>query len=218
MDRSEITADGAKTPEDVAAPDELSQELRSLLPELDEGALAAFFDLYFPRIYGYLRRLVHDEHLAEDITQDVFIHVHRAFPSYDATRPLRPWVFTIATNKLRDHWRSRLHRQTQTQHSVEDSGWVESLAENREMPGDALEEKELGDALREAVDRLPDGMRMTVCLRVFEGLSFEEIGAVLGRNEVAARKRFSRALSELRQILGPLWLAHWEGLEEEVSE
>ncbi|MFT7542950.1 MAG: RNA polymerase sigma-70 factor (ECF subfamily) [Gammaproteobacteria bacterium] len=218
MDRSEITAESVKAGEELVAPDELSQELRSLLPELDAGALAAFFDLYFPRIYTYLRRLVHDEHLAEDITQDVFIHVHRAFPSYDATRPLRPWVFTIATNKLRDYWRSRLHRQSQTQHSVEDSGWVESLAENREMPGDELEAKELGEALREAVDRLSDGMRMTVCLRIYEGLSFEEIGAMLGRNEVAARKRFSRALGELRQILGPLWLAHWEGIEEGLGE
>ena len=82
-------------------------ELRERLARREPAALAHFFDAYFERVYGYLRRLVPDEHQAEDLTQDVFLQVHRALSSYDPTRDPRPWLFTIATNKLRDHWRAR---------------------------------------------------------------------------------------------------------------
>src|SRR6185503_20652737 len=82
-------------------------ELRERLARREPAALARFFDAYFERVYAYLRRLVGDEHAAEDLTQDVFLQAHRALPSYDPARDPRPWLFTIATNKLRDHWRSR---------------------------------------------------------------------------------------------------------------
>jgi len=198
----------AMQPEDPAAalePPEavLANDIRRRLPAQDPDALAAFFDAFFPRIYGYLRRMVRDEHLAEDLTQEVFLHLHRALPSYDPERPLRPWVFTIATNKLRDHWRSRRHRQAQSEESADEGGWVEDLAEDEPLPVEALEAEEGDEALREAVDRLPEGMRVTVQMRVYEGLSFEAIGEAIGRNEVAARKRFSRALAELRRLVGP---------------
>ena len=49
-------------------------------------------DAYFPRLYGYVKSLVKDVHLAEDLTQDIFLQLHRGFPSYDPARALRPRV------------------------------------------------------------------------------------------------------------------------------
>ena len=184
-------------------------ELRERLVELDPVALEAFFDAYFDRVYGYVRRLVQDEHLAEDLTQDVFLHIHRALHTYDPARELRPWVFTIATNKIRDHWRSRRHRDSQSEASFErDEVRVPRF---EDAPDRELSEEEMGARLREAVDELPEGMRMTVLLRAYEGLSFEAIGKVLDRSEVAVRKRYSRALEALREALGPAWRVHTEG-------
>ena len=137
---------GAKITPDMA------RRLRALDPE----ALGLFYSLYFDRVHGYVRRMVSDEHTAEDVTQDIFMHIQRALQSYDPARDLDPWVFTIASNKLRDHWRSRRHRE---------------------------------------------GMRETLILRYFEGLSFEDIAGMLDRNEAAVRKRYSRALEELRRSL-----------------
>jgi len=168
----------------------------------DPGALEVFFEAYFDRIYGYVRRLVASEHLAEDLTQDVFLHLYLAFPKYDPSRDLRPWVFTIATNKIRDYWRSRRHQDSQRQKSVEiDDEHRRDLPSDEEPPEAALTREEIGAGIREAVEELPDGLRVTVVLRVFEGMSFEEIGAVLDRNEVAVRKRYSRALEALRTSL-----------------
>lgn len=191
----------------ASAPVALSRELVERLPARDPLAMAAFFDVYFPRVYGYVRRLVGDEHLAEDLTQDVFLHVQRAIEGYDPARELRPWVFTIATNKVRDHWRSRRHREAQTDESIEQDGAAASLSV-LQPPDAPLSAEELGERVRGAIEALPEGMRATVLLRLYEELSFEEIGGILERNEVAVRKRYSRALELLRQALGPAWEAH----------
>jgi len=196
---------------DPSTPPTFPLELRERLPELDPVALESFFDAYFDRVYGYIRRLVNDEHLAEDLTQDVFLHIHRAFHTYDPKRELRPWVFTIATNKVRDHWRSRRHRDTQQESSVERDGEAISLSVGEHRPDSDLTDEEMGGILRDALDELPEGMRMTVLLRVYEGLSFEAIGRSLDRSEVAVRKRYSRSLEALRDTLGPAWQVHSEG-------
>jgi len=198
------------TSSDSRATPELSAELVARLPERDPAALAAFFDAYFPRVYAYVRRLVRDEHTAEDLTQDVFLHVHRALESYDPSRELGPWVFTIATNKVRDHWRSRRHQDAQRETSVDREGVTDALDAGEHRPETDLANREMDAQLRGAIEELSEGMRVTVLLRVYEELSFEEIGAILERSEVAVRKRYSRALEVLRETLGGAWRLHAE--------
>ena len=183
---------------------DLSPELRRLLPRRDGPALAAFFDCYFDRIYGYVRRLVQDEAQAEDVTQDVFLHVQRAIHTYDPERELRPWVFTIATNKVRDLWRAR--RMRGASHEDDDGpGLIAEVVSREPRAEESLSRTEVERAVREAIDALPEGMRMTLLLRVYEGLSFEDIARIVDRNEVAVRKRYSRALEALRQGLEGVW-------------
>lgn len=182
----------------AAAPADLPAAERRALRERDADALALFYDAYFDQVYGYVRRLLREEHLAEDVTQDIFMHIHRALPSYDPERPLRPWVFTIATNKVRDHWRSRRHREMQHERSADDGRGGLSDVSAHHGPGDAVEAGELSEVVAQAIDELPEILKTTLMLRYYEGLSFAEIGAMVDRNEVAVRKRYSRALEELR--------------------
>lgn len=159
--------------------------------------------MFFDRIFGYVRRLVAEEHLAEDVTQEVFVHIHRSIASYDPTRELSPWVFTIAANKVRDHWRSRRHHDAQREASFEgeDGEVVIDPVDGRLGPLFELESRELRAMLDSAITELPLGMRETLVLRWFEELPFDDIGRMIGRNETAVRKRYSRALQELRAIL-----------------
>ena len=181
----------------------LPRPVREALVRRDPDALAEFFDAYFDRLYGYVRRLVGSEHLAEDLTQDIFLHLHQALPKYDPSRDLRPWVFTIATNKVRDFWRSRRHRDSLREQSMElDEENTLDLPSDVDRPEQVLTQDEVDAGIREAVEQLPDGLRTTVVMRVYEGMSFEEIGLVLDRNEVAVRKRYSRALEVLRNTIG----------------
>jgi RNA polymerase sigma-70 factor (ECF subfamily) len=193
--REPVPQDGR--PAAAELPPGFGQRLR----DLDPQALERFYDVYFDRVYGYVRRLVGEDSLAEDVTQDVFLHLQRSFRSYDPARELSPWVFTIATNKVRDHWRSRRHRDALAERTLDDeeARWEPAARDGGPLP--ALENDELATQLGRAIEALPESMRAALVLRWDEGLSFEEIARVLGRNEVAVRKRYSRALEELRRSL-----------------
>lgn len=199
--RSAIQPESDGDDDAVGRADGLSLDVRRRLPERDPEALEQFFDAYFERIWSYVRGMVRSDHLAEDLTQDIFLLLYRGLPTYDPERSLRPWVFTVAINRVRDHWRSRAHRDGLREASIDEEDAVEIEGEDLapELP---LLRQEDAQAVRDAVDRLPDGMRETVHLRVFEELSFAAIGKLLDRNEVAIRKRYSRALEELRRSLG----------------
>ncbi|MEM7307422.1 MAG: RNA polymerase sigma factor [Planctomycetota bacterium] len=193
-----------------AEPDLTPDELR-LLAQRDPSALGRFFDVWFSRIYSFVRRMVADDHLAEDLTQDVFVHIYRAIESYDPARDIRPWVFTIATNKVRDYWRSRRHRDSLQETSADQEGAADFMPSKAEQPDTPLHREERDEDVRKAIDELPEGMRLALVLRVYEELSFEEIGRILDRNEVAARKRYSRALEALRGSLAATHRLHAEG-------
>lgn len=195
--------------EQSARREELSPDELTALAERRPEALERFYDVYFERVYGYVRRLVKDEHAAEDLSQDIFMHLHRSLSNYDPRRALRPWVFTIATNKVRDYWSSRAFQDraaADPQAGDEDAprGRRDRSDEDR-GPRESLAGAELGAAVAQAVEQLPQPLRQTLVLRYFESLSFAEIARVVGRNEVAVRKRYSRALEELREQLALLY-------------
>lgn len=188
--------------------DELSPDELTALAERRPEALERFYDVYFEKVHGYVRRLVEDEHAAEDLCQDIFMHLQRSLSSYDPRRSLRPWVFTIATNKVRDYWSSRTF---QDRAAADLGGDDDELPRARRVrsdqergPRESLAGLELGMAVAKAVEQLPQPLRQTLVLRYFEGLSFAEIARVMERNEVAVRKRYSRALEELRELLSEL--------------
>lgn len=177
-------------------------------------AMAEFFDRYFKRVFGFVRRQVLDEHLAEDLTQDVFANLHRSLERLDPERPLEPWVFAVTANRLRDHWRSRAHRAAREEvpTEIEEEEGLHPIESAR--PDDELQRIELATRVRAAVELLPETMREAVLLRDFAGLTFRDIGERVKRNEAAARKRHSRALEKLREILsGP----GFTGVEDALS-
>jgi len=181
------------------------EKLRSRDPE----ALGELYDEHMERVYGYIRRHVADEGVAEDLTHDVFLHVYRAIPTFDPSKEVRPWLFAIAANRLRDHWRSLPRRMEAAQARIDEEGLPEPAA--AEVPAHAgLESGELKDALADAVATLPETLRTALHLRALEGLSFEAIAERVDRNVVAVRKRYSRALGLLRERAGAGLRTHLE--------
>jgi RNA polymerase sigma-70 factor (ECF subfamily) len=142
-----------------------------------------------------------DDSQAEDVTQEVFLAVQRSIDSYDPDRPLSPWLFTIATNQVRDHWRARARVDPLDGTSLDEEDARPDPPAREAGPLPALLQAELAHTLSAAIDELPESLRTTLLLRYQEGLSFEEIGRLISRNETAVRKRYSRALEELRERL-----------------
>jgi RNA polymerase sigma-70 factor (ECF subfamily) len=168
----------------------------------DPAALDAFFERYFDRVYAVVMRLLGDRTLAEDAAQEVFFKIHRAAHTIDPARDPGPWVSAIATNVCRDHWRSAANRMSRRSASIEDTpGLSERLTTGIADPERDAIMAERERLVREAVLELREPFREVVVLREYDGRSYEEIAEIVGLNEAAVRKRYSRALSELGHAL-----------------
>ncbi len=167
------------------------------------GGDAAAFDLivreYQPRLYRFLYGLLGDAELARDLTQDTFLAAYRALPATAPDLNLTGWLFQIARNHARSHWRrNRLIR------------WlpIGSGGSNRDAPATdggpvvggpeegVIERQSLAAALRQ----LQEADRECLLLRV-DGFSYAEIVEITGLTLAAVKGRIFRARRELRALL-----------------
>lgn len=173
------------------------ERLKARDPEAHEH----FVREYFPSVHALVRRLVGNEHLAEDLTQEVFLGMGRTLDRLDPQREILPWLYAIARNKVCDHWRSPRVREAHRESSVERDSETFELPPSDIRPELECASNEQAAHVREVVWCLPESLRTVVVLRVYEGLSFAVIGRMLGLHAPTARKRYSRALALLRQRL-----------------
>jgi RNA polymerase sigma-70 factor (ECF subfamily) len=201
----------ANEPTQTTAPSVLGvTAARPALPSLDlEGfrrrepaALEAFFERYFDRVYSVVARMLGNRAAAEDAAQEVFVKIHRAAHTLDPTRDPGPWIATIATNVCRDFWRSSPHRMDRRSASIEDTpGLADRLTTGVADPERDVLTAERARLVQTAILELKEDFREVVLLRDYDGRSYEEIAAIVGANETAVRKRYSRALAELGRLL-----------------
>lgn len=168
----------------------------------DPEALGAFFERYFDRVYATVYRLLGDRTLAEDMTQEVFLKVHRAAHQLDPSRDPGPWLMTIAHNACRDLWRSNAWKLTRRAASLDgDSPLTATLSHPAPDPERALLARERERLVQEALAKLPEPLRVAIVLHDYQGLGHEEVAAITGIHHAAARKRYSRALAALARLL-----------------
>jgi RNA polymerase sigma-70 factor (ECF subfamily) len=162
----------------------------------ERAALDALFARHAYSLFQLLRRMVHDEDVAEDLLQTSFLSLVKARDSYQLGSPVVPWLHAIAANAARD-WlrRQRRHREealTQQQDQLPEVDPVEP--EDRDPQ---LEERVL-----RALERLPPSQREAVLLHRIQGLSFREVARSLGTTVGAAKVRAHRGYQRLRRLLG----------------
>jgi RNA polymerase sigma-70 factor (ECF subfamily) len=180
-----------------------------LLTRFCRGQTEAFGLLvrrYERELYGYLRRYLGDANLAEDVFQNTFLQLYTKSGQYEAGRPVRPWLYTIATHQAIDALRRNGRHQAvsldQQQKEVAD-GEVRSLVELLETRGpgplDAVEGEERRERVRASVDRLPDYLKQVVILAYYQGLKYREIADVLGVPVGTVKSRLHAALVKLQE-------------------
>ena len=170
--------------------------------EGDGAAFRRLFELMAPRIRAFFLRSFADAAVADDLTQATFLKLHSARVSYQADRPLKPWVFTIAAgvrcDELRRRYRLPRHVGEADLENVEAA--LAAQAASNEEQSNSLGRAE---AVRAAIKRLPESQRVVVHLHRYEELTFEQIAEVLGTTAGAVRVRASRAYERLRDELRP---------------
>ena len=161
----------------------------------DEAAFGVLYDRYAPQLEVFLRRLVRDQTLAEDLLQTTFLSFVRARGRYAARAGLRAWIFSIAANAGRDALRRRGARREDA--LGRELGDVRSEAT-------PLSDPPLARAIEEALRQLPEDQREAVLLHKMHGLSFPEVASALGTTVGAAKVRAHRGYQRLKLLLAPL--------------
>lgn len=179
-----------------------SRETLEKIRARDADALGQLFDRHFRRLYNLALRLLGSREAAEDAIQEVFLRVYQKADQLDAGRDPGPWLTTITLNACRAQWRSPRYRmQVQARSLDADPALSESLAAG--APGTEAEtlRAEQRQMLHRALMQLPESQREIVLLHDYEDLGHDEIAKLQGMSHAAVRKRYSRALEKLRELL-----------------
>jgi RNA polymerase sigma-70 factor, ECF subfamily len=161
-----------------------------------ESAFEQIVRRYQRPVIGLIARLTGDRAQAEDLAQETFVKAFRGLAAFDTTRRLSSWLFRIAHNTAIDAM-----RRARTQPSIDVTGDAPIARAEAPRAADPVERQALGHALENALSHLRPEHRTATILRYKEGLSFEEIGHVLGVPEATARSHVHRARKELARRL-----------------
>lgn len=168
----------------------------------DRGAISQLIDRHTRRVRDYIRMMVKDHDVADDILQETFIKAVRVIDEgrYADTGKFLSWVLRIAHNQVIDHFRAQKNAKTV---SESDAGY-NMLGTLRFAEGtveDRMISEQIENDVRRLIDRLPDEQREVVMMRYYSGLSFQEIADQTEVSINTALGRMRYALINLRKMI-----------------
>jgi RNA polymerase sigma-70 factor (ECF subfamily) len=162
----------------------------------DEAAFRELYEAYRDRIWTLILYSVGDVSEAQDILQTVFLKAYRGLGGFRFRSSLFTWIYRIARNECRNYHRRRGVPPLPLEAVLERGDEIDQRSGPRDQDANRV-------VLRTALLRLSPKMREAVVLRYLEGLSYEEIGRVLGCSSGTVASRLNRALAGLEEILRP---------------
>lgn len=147
--------------------------------EGDRAAFGRILDTHGARVLAVCRRMARDEHQAEDLCQDVFVHLFHALPKYDRSRAFRPWLMRVAANACLNRLRAERRRPALSLDAHRAAG-APLPADGREGPEAMAAKRELFERIHRERSALPDEDRLLLALRYDAGLGHKEISESLG--------------------------------------
>ena len=178
-------------------PDAAEQELCRQMEAYLDGRIEAFDALYealASRIRRYLLSLCRDAALADDLTQDTFLQMHRSRRTYQPGRPVTPWVFAIARHVYLMNRRATARRLRFEETVAADARSNDATHDDARTLADA-------DQVRHALRGVPADQREALLMHHVHGWSFAEIAARLGIRVNAAKTRAFRGVRRMRDHL-----------------
>ena len=168
-----------------------------LVKEFRKGNREAFSQLverYARPLTTMILKMVRDQEEAKDISQTTFLRAYEGLTGFMGISSFKTWLYRIAINAASDRLRKRGQR------ILLDT--VDDLISTDEPVWQRLDKARHVKRLREAVEKLPEKQRLTLQLRVYEGMDYKQIAEILGGTEGSARGNFFQAIKTLRSRLG----------------
>ena len=170
----------------------------------DQEEFSRLVDTYSAKIYRLATRMLNQQQDAEDVLQETFLKAYRGLKSFDGRSKISTWLFRIATNEALMVLRRKHPEFVSIDEPVETEEGEQEPVQIVDwccLPETELLSEEARERLDEAVQKLPESLRVVFVLRDINDLSTLETAEVLGLSETAVKTRLSRARLRLREIL-----------------
>jgi RNA polymerase sigma-70 factor (ECF subfamily) len=160
-------------------------ELLERYKEGDEEAFREIVNRYRNGLYAFLKQFLNQSDLVEDVFQETFLQLFTSRESFDPSRPLRPWLFTIAANKAKDALRKSQRTSAVpigTMTEGDDMSFDEALntlASNTAVPYDEVERNETAEQVNDIMANMPENLREILVLAYFHRVSYKQIADIL---------------------------------------
>ena len=178
------------------------QTLLEMYQQGNREAVSQLLERHTRRVRDYVRLLVKDNDVADDLTQEVLIKVVKVLDEgrYIDKGRFLPWVLRIAHNRVLDYFRTQKHNKTVSESSA---GFDVLGSKNLAEPSieDRIISEQRADEIRALVEELPEEQRQVVKMRYYEGMSFKEIAEHTGVGINTALGRMRYALINMRQMI-----------------
>jgi RNA polymerase sigma-70 factor, ECF subfamily len=180
----------------------------AIMLELRSGNMSGFDFLiqkYRKPIINFMYRMVHNQAVAEELAQEVFLRVYRSRETYRAEARFSTWLYRIATNLGVNYARDTRHERAASTVYLDETdaetGTTPDVADGTPGAEDGLLRRERMNAIRQHVLALPERQRMAVLMHKYEGMDYRQIGDVLKLSESATKSLLFRAYQTLRDKL-----------------
>ena len=192
--------------EQINHSEDLDQSLVLRVQQGDKSAFDLLVLKYQHRIMHLVNRYVKDPSEAQDVAQDTFIKAYRALADFRGESAFYTWLYRIAINTAKNYLLSRSRRHFDNEIEVQDAEQVENAAQLKDMdtPENLLMNEQIVKVIKEAIEKLPEEMRIAITLREFEGMSYEEIAEAMDCPIGTVRSRIFRAREAIDEKLLPL--------------
>lgn len=183
------------------------EQLLVRIAEGDQLAFNEIFDRYSRQIYNFINKQVVAHESVEDLVQEVFLRVYKSAKNFDPDKKFSSWIYKIALNEVKRHWKRASSRQTYSLNQPlgdegGDSERQDLIRDERDTPDTTTEKVLFSQDLRELIDRLPEKQKTVVLLKVYNELTFEEIAEICDCPLSTVLSRMRYAVSKLRRWLG----------------
>lgn len=177
--------------------DGVSAEVLAALRRGEPAAFERVYEIYRPRVFGFLVRLSNNRELAEDLLQETWIRLAKNARTLAADTRIDSWLFTVARNLHTSHRR----RLTLDFHRIRELARSPEPAAIEPAPFAEAAGNQLRARLEQAIARLPINYREVILLVAVEGLEHDEAARILSLKPDALRQRLSRARAMLKDAL-----------------
>jgi RNA polymerase sigma-70 factor (ECF subfamily) len=176
------------------------EQLMLAYREGDAGAFDLLYQRHKSKLYRFVLRSIRERAIADELYQEIWMRAIEARGRYEVQAKFTTWLYTIAHNRLVDHWRKRGLQLVSL--DQEEAVVAEQPAAADYEPHRILEAKQSLARFARALEALPPAQREAFLLHEEAGMSIAEIAHATGAGEEAAKSRLRYALSKLKEALG----------------